>query len=422
MSILNKLTNKFLSYIPDSKIRVEAEMRSEKSAKIPTAKLKHANVMYDPQSHQDWLDAVALATAEEPNLVYLAKLYENLLLDAHTRAVIETRIYRVTRSKFIIRKPDGDEVPEMTALFNRPWFEQFVWWTMMSKFTGIKVLELFELDNKLELSHITNIPMAHIQPHKYKIVYEQGSEEGFVYNKPPLDRFYIQIGNRYDLGILSELAPLIIGKKLSMGSWLDFIEKFGIPPVWIVTDNKTTKRLNELFEMAKNMMSNLFGVINTGEEIKLGDTPSTDTFKVFDEFIKRANSEIAKRILGQDGTTTNKDSKGTYGSLKVMQEVANDRHESDKLFVQNVINKQLLPKLAQLSSVYSQLAGLEFDWDESEQLNNAEYLDRVVKLTQAGFSIDPEAVAERTGIPITGISSQTEPAPEPDDGSKKKSQ
>ncbi len=105
-----------------------------------------------------------------------------------------------------------------------------------------------------------------------------------------------------------------------------------------------------------------------------------------------------------------------------MQEVANDRHESDKLFVQNVINKQLLPKLAQLSSVYSQLAGLEFDWDESEQLNNAEYLDRVVKLTQAGFSIDPEAVAERTGIPITGIASQTEPAPEPDDGSKKKSQ
>jgi len=416
---INKIQDKIIALIPDNRIKVEAAIRSETSAKIPTAKIKRSNIMYDPQSHQDWIDAVALATAEEPNLYYLAELYQNLLLDAHLRATIETRIYRVTRSKFIIRKPDGEEVPELTKLFNRPWFEQFLWWAMMSKFTGIKVIELFELDNKLELKKITNIPMAHILPHKHKIVWEAGSEDGFVYNKPPMSKYYIQVGDRYDLGLLSVLAPLILAKKLSMGSWLDFIEKFGIPPVWITTDNKTTKRLKELFDMAKSLISNSYGVINTGEEIKIGDVPDTDTYKVFDEMIKRINSEVAKAILGQDATTTNKDNKGTYGSLKVMQEVANDRHESDKLFIQNIVNKELLPKLAQLSSVYAPLANLEFDWDESEQLDNGAYIERVVQLTNAGFTIDPEAVAERTGMPITGIS-QNPTEPNPDDGAKKK--
>jgi len=421
MSWRDKLQQYILGKMPEDKIRVEAEMRSDSSGlKIPSKQIKRSSQIFEPKSYRDWKDAIAMATnPDEPTFTFLAELYDNLLLDAHLSAVIESRIMRVIRSRFIIRKPDGEEIPELTKLFQRPWFEQFVKYALMSKFTGVKVLELYELDDNLELVKTTSIPMGYIQPWNKKIILEPGSNEGYYYDRPPVDKFYLQIGEDNQLGILSQIAPLVLAKKLSMGSWLDYIEKFGIAPRTITTNNKTEKRAKELLDMAMKMISNHVAVLREGEKLEIGNVPSTDTYKVFDEMIKRINSEISKRILGQDATTETKSNTGTYGSMKIMQEVANDRHESDKLFIQYIVNKSLIPKLTQISSAYADLDGKEFDWDETETMTNAELLDRVVSLSQAGFEIDHQAIAEKTGIPIIGRKT-TEGQPADVDGIKKK--
>lgn len=230
----------------------------------------------------------------------------------------------------------------------------------------------------------------------------------------------MQIGENSDLGILADIAPLILAKKLAMGSWLDFIEKFGIPPRFVTTDNMTIERQEELLQMMLEMINNHVGVVQGSEKIEIGDVPQTDAHKVFDEMISRLNSEISKRILGQDGTSDNKDASGTYGSLKVLQEVANDRHESDKLFAKYIINKELIPRLVQLSSFYKPLENLIFDWDESEEMEKGAMIDKAVALTNAGFELDHEILAEKTGMPIIGFQKASEPAKEQDP--KKKSQ
>jgi phage gp29-like protein len=220
--------------------------------------------------------------------------------------------------------------------------------------------------------------------------------------------------------MLADLAPLILAKKLAMGSWLDFIEKFGIPPRFVTTDNMTTDRQDELLEMMLAMINNHVAVIQGTEKIEIGDVPRTDAHKVFDEMISRLNSEISKRILGQDGTSDNKDASGTYGSLKVLQEVANDRHESDKLFAEYIINKELIPRLVSLSSFYAPLANLRFNWDETDEMEKGTLVDKAVALTQAGFILDHEVLATKSGMPIIGFKAATDPTPPEEDPTTKK--
>jgi hypothetical protein len=419
-SFSEKIIDKALSFIPNSRIQVEAANRSESKGKVISGEIKRSSALFQPKTIKDWKNAIALATdPENPRFLFLAELYQNLLLDSHTVSVIESRIYRVLRSKFVVVNESGDEVPEVKALFERPWFEQFLKQVLMSKFTGVKVLEIFHVDETLELYKTFAMPMEHINPKKGLILKEPGDETGWDYRGGVLQNYYLQIGENTDLGMLAEIAPLILAKKLAMGSWLDFIEKFGIPPRFVTTDNMTVQRQNELLEMMLAMINNHVAVIQGSEKIEIGDVPKTDAHKVFDEMISRINSEISKRILGQDGTSDNKDASGNYGSLKILQEVANDRHESDKLFAQYIINKQLIPRLVSLSSFYSPLNNLKFDWDESEEMEKGAMIDKAVALAGAGFILDYEVLATKSGLPIIGFKSASEPVEE--DPLKKKS-
>lgn len=370
--------------------------------KIPKS-IEQSNIFHEPQTVKKWKDAVAVATdPNEPNYVALAELYQNLLLDGHTMSAIDSRVLRVQRSQFVLKKED-EEIEEVKAFLERPWFEDFVAAVMHSKFAGPRVLELYELAPSLELDNCGLIPMEHLDVKKGKILKEPGGTEGWPYLDGPIANNYIPIGRARDLGMLAQLAPLILAKKVSMGSWVELIKKFGIPGIIAMTDNFSAGRIDELFDMLMKYKNNHVAVLQGGEDFQLVGETKSDPHRVFDEMIKRINSEISKRILGQDGTMDNKDASGTYGSLKILQGVADDRHESDKLFVKHIINTELLPRLPLISSVYAPLEGLEFDWAESEDLNT--YIENIGKLAAAGFELDPEKVSEKTGMPIVGVSS-----------------
>lgn len=406
MNLKDKFLDKILSYIPDGKVKVEAALRGEKKGKTAMTEIKRSSVLFEAKTLADWKNAIALATdPENPSFLFLAELYQNLKLDSHTVSVIESRIFRVLRSKFVFINEAGDEVPEVKILFERPWFEDFLKEALWSKFEGVKVLEIFKVDEFLELYTAEAIPMEHTNPKKGLILKEPGDETGYDYRSGILESYYMQIGKDRELGMLADIAPLILAKKLAMGSWLDFIEKFGIPPRFVTTDNMTTQRQNELLEMMLAMVNNHVAVIQGTEKIEIGDVPRTDAHKVFDEMIARLNSEISKRILGQTMTTENGSSRS---QAEVHEKVANDRHESDKLFAQYIINKELMPRLISLSSFYAPLANLSFDWDETDEMEKGDMVDKAVALTNAGFVLDHEILANKTGLPITGFQTTTE--------------
>jgi phage gp29-like protein len=417
MDFKNKFFDKVLSYIPDGKVKVEAAIRSEKRNKSKLTEIKRASTLFQPKTLTDWKNAVALATdPENPEFLFLAELYENLKLDSHLVSVIESRIYRVLRSEFVFVNDAGDEVPEVKELFERPWFEEFLTEVMWSKFDGVKVLEIFHVNENLELFTAEAIPMAHVNPKKGLILKEPGETTGWNYRSGVLKDYYLQIGKDNDLGMLSELATLVLAKKLAMGSHLDYIEKYGIPPKSITTDNMTQERADELLQMGLDMVSNHVVVLQGNEKIEFGFLPTTDAHHVFTEMIKVINDELSKRVVGQTMTTENGSSRS---QAEVHLKVANDRHESDKLFAKYIINEHLLPRLLKLSSFYAPLANLSFDWDNSEEMEKETMIDKAVALTNAGFVLDYQILADKTGMPITGFNT-VEPSEPILDPKKKK--
>lgn len=372
------------------------------------------------QTLRKWKDALTLAQlADSPNRMPLIELYESIRLDSHLSSLIESRVLKIMQSKFKVVDASGEVNPELTKLFERPWFNSFIYHTMMAKFNGTTVIELWDLNAEtMELSAVNYIPTENLLPEKGLIVKENGDTNGYSYKEDPLRPYYIQIGKNRDLGLLKDVAPDVLSKKFALAAWNEFIEKYGIPPRWVTTDSYSESRENELADMMANMVSNHWAVLKGNEKIDVMNAQGAASFEIFDKVIERRNSEMTKRIMGQDGTT-DANAKGTYGSLKVMQGVSDDRHESDKTDARYVINEELIWRLQQISPIYAGLKDHRFDWDDSKEMTAEEIVDMVGKLSTAGFEVDLKFVSDKTGIPIVGIK-QTEPATAPGEKPEKK--
>ena len=347
---------------------------------------------------QDWTVARNMATnVLHPDRSRLMDLYDSILVDSHLASTMETRVLRVVRSRFRLVK-DGEAQPDLLHLLETPWFEDFLRYVAEAAFRGHTLIELGELARPGELKAVNRIDPRNVLPWSGMVVRRQGEQTGYKYREAPLNAYLIEVGRPEDLGLLCDVGPVAVVKKYAVGSWSDYVHKYGIPPRWVKTNSRDSRRFKQLETMMQNMLSSAYGVIEGDEEIQIMQTPGTDAHKVFDELISRMNSEISKRLLGQDGTTDNKDASGTYGSLKVLQGVAEDRHAADKASVGYVINQELLPRLTALGYPF---AGVRFEWDGLRDLGPMELVDAVSKLGMV-FDIDPEYVEERTGIRILG--------------------
>jgi hypothetical protein len=360
------------------------------------------------QTIKKWRDALALAQlAENQNCAPLFELYDSIMLDSHLAALIETRTLKIMQSKFKIVDQSGKDNPELIKLFEQPWFNSFIYHSIMAKFKGRTVVELWDLDPlTMELASVNYIPGENVLPHKGLITKEVGDEKGYPFKDGPLANYYIQIGKNNDLGLLKDVAPDVLTKKFTKASWQELVEKEGIPPRWVVTDSYSETRENELADMMQNMVSNHWAVLKGNEKIEIANTGAATRYEIFEKLMSFMNSEITKRVLGQDGTTDT-NSTGTYGSLKVMQGVSDDRHDADKTDIKYIINKELFPRLALISPAYSQLANYLFDWDDSKEATADEIVAMVEKLEKSGLEVDIKFITDKTGIPITGRKSDT---------------
>lgn len=401
----------------NDQIEVEAFVRGKSTKDEPLSdKLTTAATALAKQDLKKWKTAVTAATdPEAPDYSLLIELYQNLMLDSHLMSVLESRILKVQQSNFKLADKSGKENEELTMLFEGDWFFDWIRFALMVQYDGPALVEMWETTEEGFLKKVSKIPTQNVSFIKKLILKEPGASTGENYAEGVYEPYYMQIGDHKNIGILADMAPVILAKKLAIGSWLDFIEKFGVPPRWVTTDRQDTTRRNELFNMMLAMISNQVAVLTGNEKIEIANTPNTDAYQVFDSMIERMNSEISKRIMGATGTT---DEKAYVGSAKVHQEVANDRHESDKVFIKNLINDELIPRLIKISSAYAPLANYTFMWDYTEEMSAADIIESVAKLS-SDFEFDIEELKKLTGLPITGVKRAAEPQQPGGAGEKK---
>lgn len=418
MNILQKAYNRVQAYFvakaPFTMLKVALAGRSNSA---PSQNISYQAKMLRVETLNDWKMGVMLATnPDNPEKLKLRQLYDNLEQDNHLGSVIESRIAKTQQSPFRLVNAKKERNEDAKELLETMWFQDFIKLVLMSKFQGTTLIELFNTDENGELTEVTEIGQAYFNPLKGIVLKEAGDTTGTPYKEGNLANFYIQVGKDYnDLGQYALAAPIILAKKLGLGSWLDFIEKYGVPPLFITTEREDDTRLNELFEMATNFKRNAFMVGRGNEKFEVPNISQNNNAEVFDTLIKRADNEISKRFLGGTGLT---DEKGFVGSVEVQFELASYRFQSDKLLVKHIINKKLIPLLVRLSPAYAPLKDLRFEWDDEEPLT-AEKFCKMVETLGVYYDFDPEQVETITGLKIVGIKSLTPNLP-PVEGSKKK--
>lgn len=366
---------------------------------VSGAAYKRQAVVYREKTIDDWIMAVTAATdPDDPRRGLLYRFYQSLYNDEHLQTTIDNRVLPVQQAEFNLVDDNDNEDTEAKKLLDRPWYHQLIRICFLHQLQGVSLADISHLDDNLEISHVEEVPMSNYIPQQMIIVKEESDKTGWSYKDGALEPYYVQFGNAWALGMLNELAVIILAKKLGLGSWMNYIEKYGIPPVFVTSDRQDKKRLDELFEMMQDFRNNFFAVLSGNEKVEYGKEAGGNTTNAFLPLEERCDNQISKRLLGQTGTTTN----GAWeGTAEVHERVEKSRHEYDKMLFQFYFNYIIIPKLVKISPVYKPLERLKLKWDDTESLSITEYIEAINKLAYT-FEFDHEEVAKKTGLPIIG--------------------
>lgn len=400
------LTDAAIALIPDSKLLVEAAVRRGQSMTELIKPSSHSGVKIDLTA---WKRAWSAAeNVDDPNRNPLYQVYDNIMIDNTLTSIIDTRILKTLQAKFNIVDKAGKPDEEAKKLFEKVWFRNFIKYSMQSQFEGPKLIELFEFDDNGEVKKCTLVNKYHVKPEKGIVTKESEDDNGISYLDGSQALYYIQVGESDDLGLLFKVAPHILAKKYALGQWAEFNEKLGIPMRTVHSNSTDTTRQKQLAVIMENLGSAGWAVLSENEKLEVHSISGTDPTKCFDGLINMLNNEPAMLILGQSSTSNSSNNKGTYGSMQILQEISNDRHENDLVFLKYTINDSLMPRLVQYSPAYGILKDKYFEWDKSVDLSVSETVDYVIKLSEK-YKIPADFVTKKTGIPIDGIIENTIP-------------
>jgi hypothetical protein len=397
MTFKQRLNNVLSALLSNNAIFAEYYRRSTANR----AEWKRQTDTLQAKEIKDWKMGVMAATdPDDPRRGNLMRFYQSLMLDNHLASVIDTRILRVQRSSFKLLDDNDNENYELKALLERPWFEDLIRLVLLSRFQGTTLIEMFDIDQQTqELASVEEIPQSNFIAQKGIVIKEEFDTKGVDYRTGALSNYYFQVGGDWNLGMFNQLAMIVLAKKLGLGSWMSYVDKYGVPAIFAITDRMDTGRRDELFEMMSAFRQNMFGVLQGNEKIEVLKTSDHNAHQVFLSLIDDVcNKEISKRVLGGTATT---DEKSFVGSAEVQERVAQDRYEADKLLFKYVFNTQIRWRLAKISSVYADFSKYTLEWDNQETLNIKDYIDSIQRLSGA-FEFDIEEIKARTGLPIVG--------------------
>lgn len=370
-----------------------------------TQKIPYERQVADMRTKEikDWQTAVMAATdPDNPRRELLYFIYQSLLRDDDLQATIENRVLPLQMASYrIVDKKTGEIKQEAMDLLERTWFQELRKMSVMAQLQGNLLVALGDKLNPktMEIEEIYEIPQSNYVAQSGVIVEKPYDTSGTSYREGGMETYYYQFGKDWDLGLLNVLAIPIFAKKLGFGSWISYIDQFGVPFMFVVTERLDEKRRDELFDMMNEMRSGRYAVLQGQERIDFGKEASSSTTNAFEPFMDRCHSIITRLILGQTGTTNNEAYEGTS---KVHEKVEKYRHEADKLLFMYAFNKDIIPRLIKISPVYSVFEGCKLEWDNHETLTLKEYIDAIKNLAYT-FDFDPKEVAEMTGLPIVAI-------------------
>jgi hypothetical protein len=343
-----------------------------------------------------WRSALtAWESVEAPDRTEMIRLYKEIEFDDQVSAKFHSIVSALSGADFEILAGDKPD-PDKTALFRKYWFEKFIKHFVEAEMQGYSLLQFPDYDplKGYAADDLIVIPREYVQPDRGFVRKSIGDSNGIEYmiQKDVMNQV-IGIGDPQDKGLFCNIAPVYIYKKNAVAYWSNYQAKFGIPPIVAKTDLNDETRKDDLAKFLKQMVSNSFVITDISDEIVALPVGSIDGYLTYRNMIEVMNSAISKALEGQTMTADNGSSNS---QAQVHERMAESWHLARLRRLESVVNDKLIPKMIFDGAPLSD--GDVFHFRQNEDA--VDIIDKIVKLSQAGFMADAEWVSEATGIPV----------------------
>ncbi|MFA5450605.1 MAG: DUF935 family protein, partial [Dehalococcoidales bacterium] len=321
-------------------------------------------------------------------------LLDNVMLDGVLSSAVERRVNKITNAE-ITFQVKGESVEEIDDLIDTPEFEELISQIALSRAYGKSVIELgFTPDFEVFSFPRKNIKITNLEKplseRKRFIAAKPSDRDGYDYTQ---DEFIIECGKDDDLGYIFKAAAYVIYKRGGFGDWAQYAEIFGMPFIWATYNSADERQRDMLFDALSKVGSNPVAAVPDGTNLNVHDVGGKST-DLFDRFKKACDEEILIAVLGQTMTTSD-------GSSRSQAEVHQDTEEgiaqSDRRYVQRMLNKYLVPLLVKRG--YPVKGGFFLFPDQGEDISTKDRLDMAFRMRGEGIPVDDDYFYEITGIP-----------------------
>lgn len=207
-----------------------------------------------------------------------------------------------------------------------------------------------------------------------------------VFHKHPID-----IGEITDFSLASKLVWYFSLKHLALAHNLQYFDAVATPPLIAKTEGDPDKLIDTLYQL-KSASVGVFGKDDVVEYLNVSNKAD---FLSFIEYIDR---QIATLILGNT-LSTGEGKKGSYSQSKIHENRQRETLGFDARLIAATLG-DYLNRLERLN--FANPKGVEFAFDIKVEKDLKELSEVVKNLTDSGYELDPEDVAQQLGFKIVG--------------------
>tara|TARA_R110000744_G_scaffold9253_4_gene29877 strand:- start:2078 stop:3355 length:1278 start_codon:yes stop_codon:yes gene_type:complete len=382
------------------KIENKAVTRKRRDMADIIDRIKKTQLVRAREDVKKWRDALNRAESHHlPDRGDLIRIFKDITLDAHLSSLMTTIILKTTSAPFFIQDENGEIDKDATETFKKKWFRGFAKSVVEAPLYGFSLVQFGDImGNEFKDSEL--VPREYVIPEKRAVkkhLYQAGQDLTY-FDDRPFDLWTIFIHEKYDLGLLTKAAPLVIWKKNVLGAWSEAAELFGMPIRVGKTDINNPVAYKNMTDMLENMGSAAWAVMDNDDEIDLKEITKSDYYNVYDKLIDRVNSELSKLILGQ---TMSSDDGSSQSQAEVHERVLDDYVSASKMLVADVVNDQLLPLMVRHGMIKE---GLKYVQDNEQKIDIKARFEMVNQISRwPGAKVPLDYVTETFGIPLEEV-------------------
>ena len=319
----------------------------------------------------------------------LYNLYTDLLTtDAHLNAVIGKRRAALVDQPVVFRR--SEQIDEhMQQHLRSPWFHDFLLDLFDARLWGFS---LFQFRREGEWLAYDLIPRKHVDPVRRLIIPREGQITGQPWDEYP-DLLFV--GKARDLGLLAQVMPYAIYKRLCLGYYAQYAELFGQPireGTYAIYDEEARRAmLRDLTAMGASPVI----LHPDGTSVNLHEASqkagSAELYKTLLEYCDEAES---KALLGNTLTTQTTDT-GTQALGTVHKSAEESINQMDRQFVLDVLNYDFTDLLLTLGI---DVRGGSFEFEQPKQIDLAESINIDRTLQAMGLPMDDDYLYRKYGV------------------------